>query len=61
MALIRFCHTGRPKVFAFTSSVSACMGKGFTSGKVPEQPLGDDPTVALETGYAQSKFIGSSD
>ncbi|MCJ1385827.1 hypothetical protein MMC17_008951 [Xylographa soralifera] len=57
MALIRFCHTGRPKVFAFTSSVSACMGKGFKGDEVPEQSLGDDPTVAMETGYAQSKFI----
>ncbi|MCJ1436020.1 hypothetical protein MMC27_005398 [Xylographa pallens] len=58
MALIRFCHTGRPKVFAFTSSVSACMGTGFKGDEVPEESLGDDPTVALETGYAQSKFIG---
>ncbi|MCJ1282334.1 hypothetical protein MMC26_001657 [Xylographa opegraphella] len=59
VALIRFCHTGRRKVFAFTSSVSACMGKGFKGDEVPEQSLGDDPTVALETGYAQSKFIGN--
>ena len=60
MTLIRFCYTGRPKVFAFTSSVSACMGKGFKGDEVPEQFLGHDPTVALKTGYAQSKFIGIS-
>ncbi|MCJ1396793.1 hypothetical protein MMC18_009685 [Xylographa bjoerkii] len=60
MALLRFCHTGSRKVFAFTSSVSACMGKGFKGDVVPEESLGGDPTVAMETGYAQSKFIGSS-
>lgn len=27
---------------------------------IPESPINDDPTVALSTGYAQSKYIGTS-
>jgi thioester reductase-like protein len=33
------------------------MGAGQTSLTVPEDPIGPDPTVALPTGYAQSKYI----
>ena len=36
------------------------MGKGFEGIQVPEEPVGADPTVALRSGYAQSKFIGLS-
>ena len=56
MFLLRFCHAGRPKTLAFTSSISTCMGPGQTSLTVPEAPIGPDPTVALPTGYAQSKY-----
>ncbi|MCJ1477816.1 hypothetical protein MMC13_006489 [Lambiella insularis] len=57
MALLRFCCAGMYKRFAFTSSVSTCMGSGVWGKEVPEEPVRDDPTVALGTGYAQSKFI----
>ena len=33
------------------------MGTGQTSKDVPESPIGSDPSVALSTGYAQSKYI----
>jgi len=58
MSLIRLAHAGRPKTFAFTSSVSTCLGIGHTSSSVPETPIGDDPSVSLTTGYALSKYIG---
>lgn len=60
MSLLRFCQAGRPKRLAFTSSISTCMGAGHTAATVPETPIGGDPTVALGTGYAQSKYIGKS-
>jgi thioester reductase-like protein len=60
MNLLRLCHAGRPKTFAFTSSISTCMGPGHTSPTVPESPIGADPSVALSTGYAQSKYIGTT-
>ncbi|KAG0647940.1 Nonribosomal peptide synthase [Hyphodiscus hymeniophilus] len=57
MSLLRLCHAGRRKTLAFTSSISTCMGAGQVSINVPEEPIGADPTVALPTGYAQSKYI----
>jgi thioester reductase-like protein len=64
MSLLRLTHAGRPKTFIFTSSVSTCMGTGQISpsvpGSVPEAPIGDDLSVSLSTGYALSKYIGSS-
>lgn len=60
MSLLRFCHAGRPKRLAFTSSISTCMGPGNTSLAVPEEPVGPDPNLSLSTGYAQSKYIGMS-
>ncbi|CAG8977856.1 hypothetical protein HYALB_00013133 [Hymenoscyphus albidus] len=57
MSLLRFCQAGRPKRLAFTSSISTCMGPGHIASTVPEAPIGPDPTVALSTGYAQSKYI----
>ncbi|KAG9235014.1 male sterility protein [Amylocarpus encephaloides] len=57
MSLLRFCQAGRPKRFVFTSSISTCMGAGQVKSNVPEGLIGSDPTVALPTGYAQSKYI----
>ena len=59
MSLLRFCYAGRPKTMAFTSSISTCMGAGQNSPIVHEEPIGLDPTVALPTGYAQSKYIST--
>jgi thioester reductase-like protein len=61
MSLLRFCQTGRPKTLVFTSSISTCMGEGRKSPTIPEEPIGSDPSVALSTGYAQSKYIGMPD
>jgi nucleoside-diphosphate-sugar epimerase len=60
MALLRLCVTGgrRPKTLAFTSSTSTCMGPGQTL-PVPELPIGEDTSVVLPTGYAQSKYVGT--
>ena len=58
MSLLRFCQAGNPKVFAFTSSVSTCLGDGATADNIPESPIGNDPSMAMRTGYAQSKYIG---
>ncbi|RDW71374.1 acetyl-CoA synthetase-like protein [Coleophoma cylindrospora] len=57
MHLLRLCHAGRRKTIAFTSSISTCMGSGHTLPTVSESPIGSDPSVALSTGYAQSKYI----
>ncbi|KAH7370594.1 male sterility protein [Rhexocercosporidium sp. MPI-PUGE-AT-0058] len=62
MSLLRLCHAGCPKTFAFTSSISTCMGSATFSPKIPsliipESPIGSDPSIALSTGYAQSKYI----
>jgi len=35
------------------------MGPGHTAPAVEEVPIGPDPTVALNTGYALSKYVGS--
>jgi hypothetical protein len=43
---------------AFTSSIASCLGAGQESPIVPESPVGNDPSAALFTGYAQSKYIG---
>lgn len=34
------------------------MGKSAIGKTIPESPIENDPSLALETGYAQSKFIG---
>ena len=57
MSLLRFCHAGRPKSLAFTSSVSTCMGAGQICPVIAEAPIGSDPSVSFSTGYAQSKYI----
>ena len=56
MFLLRLVHAGRPKTFAFTSSISTCLATS-TSCVIPESPIGASPSVALSTGYAQSKYI----
>lgn len=64
ISLLRLCHAGRPKTFAFTSSISTCMGATRFSpdserGCIPEEAIGKDPGIALGTGYAQSKYIST--
>jgi thioester reductase-like protein len=56
LSLLRLAHAGRPKAFAFASSISTSMGPS-SSPSVSEEPIGADPNIALSTGYAQSKFI----
>lgn len=56
MFLLRLAHAGRPKSFAFTSSISTCL-KTSPPTIIPENPISDSPSVALDTGYAQSKYI----
>lgn len=57
--LMRFACTSVKKAFAFTSSVATNMGPAAVGTPVTETPIvnGDDVELALETGYAQSKFI----
>ncbi|KAL1630111.1 putative NRPS-like protein biosynthetic cluster [Diplodia seriata] len=57
MNLLSFCYTGTQKLFSFMSSVAACMGQAANGQMIPEAPVQDDPLMALNTGYAQSKFI----
>lgn len=57
ISLIRLAYTGCAKRMVFMSSVSACMGSGHLSPVVQEEALGEDPAVALGTGYAQSKYV----
>lgn len=60
MSLLRFCSAGRPKKMAFISSITTCLGPGQNSDTIPELPVGDEPSLAVSTGYAQSKYIGKS-
>ena len=57
MSLLRFCYAGRPKKLAFTSSITTCLGPGENSVVISEMPVGNEPSAALSTGYAQSKYI----
>ncbi|TIA66942.1 male sterility protein [Aureobasidium pullulans] len=54
--LLRFCQAVTGKRFIFTSSVATNMGKDARRS-VEETPIANNPALALETGYAQSKFI----
>jgi len=56
--LLLFCSIGNAKTFAFTSSISACMGKNSTIIEVDESRIGDNPSISLPIGYSQSKYIG---
>lgn len=57
MNLMRLCTIARKKAFAFTSSVATNFGKSALGKTVAETPIANDSSLALETGYAQSKFI----
>ena len=66
MSLLRFCLAGRPKTFAFTSSVATCLGSSSRptfddSGErgvvVEEEKIGSDPRASLQNGYALSKYV----
>ncbi|KAL1631005.1 putative NRPS-like protein biosynthetic cluster [Neofusicoccum ribis] len=57
MNLLSFCSAGTRKTFSFMSSVAACMGEAAKGQQIQEGPVSDDPLMALNTGYAQSKFI----
>ncbi|KAK8169260.1 male sterility protein [Phyllosticta citrichinensis] len=57
MHLLKFCQTGTQKTFSIMSSVTACMGEAAKGRKVLEEPVSNDPRVALSTGYGQSKYI----
>ena len=57
MSLLRFCYAGRQKKLAFTSSITSCLGPGGNSPTIFEAPVGNEPSAALSTGYAQSKYI----
>jgi thioester reductase-like protein len=54
--LLRLAHAGRPKTLAFTSSISTCLAS-LPGSTIPEAPISPNPSVALNTGYAQSKYI----
>ena len=55
--LMRFAQQSTKKTFAFNSSVATNMGKSASGKTIRETPIANDPSLALETGYAQSKFI----
>lgn len=55
--MIKFCSAGQTKLFSFISSIAACMGPN-SRGSIPEAPISLDIDTALNTGYAQSKYIG---
>lgn len=55
--LMHFACLKTTKTFAFTSSVATNMGKSAVGKTISETPIMNDPSLALETGYAQSKFI----
>ncbi|KAK5685624.1 putative NRPS-like protein biosynthetic cluster [Elasticomyces elasticus] len=57
MHLMRFAATSRPKTFAFSSSVATHLGSGAAGQTIAEDEAADDMTLALDSGYAQSKFV----
>ncbi|KAI7351174.1 hypothetical protein KC336_g22529, partial [Hortaea werneckii] len=57
MHLMRFANTGSSKTFAFSSSVATHLGPAAAKTEVAEAEMANDPNLALDTGYAQSKFI----
>lgn len=48
--------THRPAIM-FLSSVSAVMGLAFNSDKPVPEEIFDDPSVTVENGYAESKYL----
>lgn len=57
MHLMRFANTGCSKRFAFSSSVATHLGPAAAGTEVAETEIANDPNLALDTGYAQSKFV----
>ncbi|KAI7223857.1 male sterility protein [Hortaea werneckii] len=57
MHLMRFANTGCPKRFAFSSSVATHLRPAAAGTEVAEAEMANDPNLALDTGYAQSKFV----
>ncbi|RMY56009.1 hypothetical protein D0865_03872 [Hortaea werneckii] len=55
--LMRFANTGCSKKFAFSSSVATHLGPAAAGIEVAEAEMPNDPNLALDTGYAQSKFV----
>lgn len=56
MFLLRLAHAGRSKTFAFISSISTCLAVSQPN-TIPKSPIGPSPSIAVPTGYAQSKYI----
>ncbi|KAI7554322.1 male sterility protein [Hortaea werneckii] len=57
MHLMRFANTGCSKRFAFSSSVATHLGPAAAGTEVAEVEMANDPNLASDTGYAQSKFV----
>lgn len=57
LALMWFAVRTTKKTFSFTSSVATNMGTAALGHQIPESPIPNMPALALETGYAQSKFV----
>ncbi|KAI7285022.1 male sterility protein [Hortaea werneckii] len=55
--LMHFANTGMSKIFAFSSSVATHLGPAAAGKEVAEAEMANDPNLALDTGYAQSKFV----
>lgn len=55
--LMRFANTAIRKTFAFSSSVATHLGPAAAGAEVAEEELANKLSLALDTGYAQSKFI----
>ncbi|KAK5113162.1 hypothetical protein LTR85_010980 [Meristemomyces frigidus] len=55
--LMRFANTGKQKRFAFSSSVATHLGSSAAGKQVAEAEIANDPSLALDTGYAQSKVV----
>ncbi|KAK3634370.1 hypothetical protein LTR56_007343 [Elasticomyces elasticus] len=57
MHLMRFATAGHPKTLSFSSSVATHLGPGAAGQTVQEDEAADDMTLALDSGYAQSKLV----
>ncbi|OZJ02030.1 hypothetical protein BZG36_04946 [Bifiguratus adelaidae] len=55
-SLLKVATRQQLKAFHFVSSISACLN--FSPGRVTEDELPNDPTIAATMGYGQSKYVG---
>lgn len=55
--IMRFANTSKRKTFAFSSSVATHLGPAAAGKEVAEAEISNEPSLALNTGYAESKFI----